>query len=203
MIVRIDIDAIQETRERAPYQQPDAEIVQAVAKQGGRNHRMLGSVAVRPVGSRIAPAVQDHDAVDGNLDAIAESRQEHRPRALRLAVRPLEAAGVKRWIIHRKTGNGEMRQHDRTLGAALLQAERGHKIFGGWLGRRLSQHEDTCDHDQRLDQGIVDEAGSLLPPALTDGEAWFRRDVVLHSRIKPCWSASNTASPRVWTSSLR
>ena len=191
------------TRERAPYQQPNGEIIRAVAKQRSRNDRNLGSVAVRPVGGRIAPAVQDRDAVDGNLDAIAESRQQHRPRALLFAARPREGAGVERWIIHRKTGNDEMRQRDGTLGAALLQAERSHKILGGWLGRRLSQHEDTCDHNQRLDQRIVDETGSLLPPALTAGKAWFRRDVVLHSRIKPCWSASNTASPRVWTSSLR
>jgi hypothetical protein len=48
-----------------------------------------GALRSRPVSGRIAPAVQDHDAVDGNLDAIAEARQEHRPRALRLEKEPV------------------------------------------------------------------------------------------------------------------
>jgi Bacterial extracellular solute-binding protein, family 7 len=137
-LIGADIDAIEETREWAPYQQPNGEIVLAVAKQGSRNHRNLGRVAVRPVGGRIAPAVQDHDAVDGNLDPIGKARQQHRPRALRFAVRPREGAGVERRIIHRNPGRGKVRQRDRALGAGLLQAEFAHKITGERLRRRLA-----------------------------------------------------------------
>ena len=36
-------------------------------------------VAVGTVGGGIAPAVEDHDVVDGDLDAVGEARQKHRP----------------------------------------------------------------------------------------------------------------------------
>jgi hypothetical protein len=96
-----------------------------------------------------------------------------------------------------------VRQRDRALGATLLQAELGVEITGGRLGRPLAQHEDTYDDDQRLNQSVLDETVSPQSPAPTVGEIRFRRDIVLHSRIKPCWSASKTASPRLWTSSLQ
>jgi hypothetical protein len=96
-----------------------------------------------------------------------------------------------------------MRQRDGTLAAAFLGVELAHEIAGGGFRQRLMQHEDADDSDQRLDQNVLRETESPQPPALIAGKARFRRDVVRHSRIKPCWSASNTASPRVWTSSLR
>ena len=52
--------------------------------------------------------------------------------------------------------------------------------------------------DQRLDQRIAADAG----PAPGHVRS-LCRDAGRHSRIRPCCNASNTASPRVLTSSLR
>ena len=54
-------------------------------------------------------------------------------------------------------------------------------------------------HDQRLQQHILDQAGGLQPPPFAGGQLFRRRIlvVVVHNFIKPFWTDSNTASPRV------
>ena len=53
--------------------------------------------------------------------------------------------------------------------------------------------------DHRLQQKVLDQAGRLQPPPFVAGQLFRRRVlvVVVHNLIKPCWTASNTASPRV------
>jgi hypothetical protein len=45
----------------------------------------------------------------------------------------------------------------------------------------------------------LDQTGRLQPPPFAGGQLFRRRVlvVVVHNFIKPCWTASNTASPRV------
>src|SRR5437763_1232243 len=97
-----------------------------------------------------------------------------------------------------------MRQRHLALDAGFGELERGHLILRGRFRQRLPEREDARGGDQYLQQKILDEAGGLQSPALAAGQFRLRVDVaVVHSRNKPCWTASNTASPRVWTSSLR
>ena len=62
------------------------------------------------------------------------------------------------------------------------------------LGQRMSQRDDAGKSDQRLQQQILNEVGRIFRSASRRGR--FRRDF-RHSLIKPCCTASNTASPRV------
>ena len=201
-VVRPDIENVEKSRDRAPDEQTNGDFVRAIVQQRRRDHRDLGRVAVGPVGGGIAPAVQHHDAVDCDFDGIGEARQKDRPGARRILARIAELAGVVRLLVGGRSRLCEIRQRHRTFVAALLELERGHGIAIGRFGQRLLQDEATGHHDQRLQQHVLDEARGLVPPPLAGGSERCR-GVLGHSRIKPCWTASNTASPRVWTSSLR
>ena len=156
-------------------------------------------VAVGPVGGGIAPAVEDHDAVDGDFDAVGEARHEHRPGALRLLVLPGELAAIDRLIVGGGARPREVRQRDRMLVAAFAERELGHRVARGRFRQGALQGDGTEGDDQGLQQHILDQGISPQPAV---GRDRFRRSVA-HSRIKPCCTASNTASPPVWTSSLR
>src|SRR6185369_7591453 len=108
-------------------------------------------------------------------------------------------------VVHRIPQRGEIRQRHRALDPGLSEIERRDLIFGGRSGKRLQKRQNAGAGDQRLQQQVLDQAGRLQPPPFAGGQLFRRRIlvVVVHNLIKPCWTASNTASPRVWTSSLR
>ena len=202
-VVRADIHAIEESADRSPHEQADGKIVGAGAQQRRGDPRDRRGVAVGPVGCGIAPAVQHHDAVDRDLDTVGEARQEHRPGAPRLLVLPVELAGEDGRVIRGRTRRGEARQRDRARQAAFAQVERAHLVGRRWFGQWLPQGDDAEDDDQGLQQDILHECGWPPPPVSPiGGQHRFCRGVG-HSLIRPCWTASNTASPPVWTSSLR
>ena len=202
LLVRTDPDAVEETRDRAPYEQADRKIVDAVAQDRRRDVGDLRRVAVGPVGGGVAPAVVDDDAVDRHFDAIGEARQEHRPCAARLVARPDELRGKARRSLDRIARGGEVRQRHRALRAAFGHPEFGHEILRRRLRQRLPQRQHAQHGDQRLQQQILDDARGLLLSPAPAGQYCVRGHLA-HSRIKPCCTASNTASPRVCTSSLR
>ena len=197
--IRADPDAIEEAGNRAPDEQPDYNRVVAVAQYRCGNHRNRRRVAIGAVGCGIAPAVEDHDIVDADLDAIGEARQEHRPGPRGFAGRVNEAPAEAGRIVHRIPQRGEIRQRHRAPDTGFGEVERRDLILRRRSGKRLQQRQDAGSGDHRLQQQVLDQAGRLQPPALAAGRLFRRRVLVVavHSLIKPCWTASNTASPRV------
>ena len=102
-------------------------------------------------------------------------------------------------IVHRIPQRGEIRQRHRALDACFGEVERRDLILGGRSGKRLQKRQDAGAGDHRLQQQVLDQARRLQPPPFAGGQLFRRRVlvVVVHSLIKPCWTASNTASPRV------
>ena len=201
-LIRADPDAVEKARDRAPYEQADRKIVDAVAQDRRRNVGDLRRVAVGPVGGGIAPAVVDDDAVDRHLHAVGEARQEHRPGAAGLLARPDELRGKARRSLDRIARCGEVRQRHHALRAAFGHSEFGDEIFCRRRRQRLPQRQHAQRRDQCLQQEIRDEP-RCPPPAPAVRREHRLRGHLAHSLIKPCCTASNTASPRVCTSSLR
>ncbi len=200
-----DPDAVEESGDRLPDEQPDRDRVVAVMQQRRWDHGDRRRVVVRPVGGGIAPAVEDCDAVDGDLDAAGEARQEHRPGAPGLIGRADESTAEARRIAHCIPQVREIRQRHRALGTGLGEVERRELIWRGRTAERRHERQDAEAGNHRLQQQILDEARPPQPPPSADRQS-FRHHVlaaVVHNRIRPCWTASNTASPRVCTSSLR
>ncbi|MHC2329406.1 hypothetical protein ACVI3S_007426 [Bradyrhizobium diazoefficiens] len=196
-----DIDGVEKTLQGSPYEQPYRDLVAAVTQQRCGNERDERRVTVRPVGVEIAAGVEHDDTVDGDLHRIAEARQEHRPSRRRIAAPNREGAGVERRIGQRVTRRGEVRQRHGTARAVLPQRKSAQGKIVGVARLEQPQPEDGGDHDQRLEQQVRHEARGQQP-APRGFDRCLRRDLA-HSLIRPCWTASNTASLRVWTSSLR
>ena len=118
--VRADPDTIEEAGDRAPDEHPDCNRVVAIAQHRRRNHRNRRRVAVGTVGGGIAPAVEDHDIVDGDLDAVGEARQENRPGASGLADRANELSREAGRVVHRIPQRGETAGTARSTGLIRL-----------------------------------------------------------------------------------
>src|SRR5829696_2965655 len=147
-------------------------------------------------GGGIAPAVEDDDVVDGDLDAVGEALQKHRPGLRGLAGGADELSGEAGRIVHRIPQRREIRQRHRAIVPGFGELKRRDLILGGRSGKRLQQRQHAGAGDYRLQQKVLDQARCLQPPPFVAGQLFRRRVlvVVVHNLIKPCWTASNTAS---------
>src|SRR3954454_5287324 len=94
-----------------------------------------------------------------------------------------------------------MRQRHGTRHAVLAQREFAQGKVVGVAGMEQPQPEDGRDQYQRLEQQIGHESRDQLSTS-RGFDRCLRRELS-HSLIRPCCTASNTASLRVLTSSLR